>query len=224
LSFFLRYQSDYELEAITPSMLSGYMSYLRNEYKPHRPSKDSSPLSLSALDNHWKCLRAFFGWCNRVLELKRPDLRLPRQRFTLPEVTPLTESEVKALLNACEHTKTATTAIRKPFSMRRPSATRDKALLLVLLDTGLRVGEVTRLQVKDINMSNGEIHVKPYGSGQKTKPRTVYLGKAARRTMWMYLSSLEGQRNEDPDDEVYRPLPGAIYHKYRPSHGHRAGS
>jgi integrase/recombinase XerD len=198
LDIFLRYQGDCDLETISAPILSKYMSYLRNDYKPHRPSADSSPLSPSALDNHWKCLRAFFGWCNRMLELKRPDLHLPRQKFQLPEVTPYSEEEVKALISACEYTKTASTNGRKAFQMKRPTATRDKALLLLLLDTGLRVGEATRLKIEDVNLNTGEIRVRPFGSGQKTKPRTVYLGKAARRSMWMYLSGLGEQHHADP--------------------------
>ena len=91
--------------------------------------------------------------------------------------------------------------------MKRPTAARDKALLLLLLDTGLRVGEVNRLKIMDVDLSNGEVHVRPYGSGQKTKPRTVYLGKAARRSMWLYLSRLDEPRK---DESLFRQTTGNI--------------
>jgi integrase/recombinase XerD len=199
LNIFLQYQGDCDLEAIKPERLTEYMFYLRNEYKPNRISKDISPYSPSALDNHWKALRSFFRWCSEVLELQRPDLHLPRQKFQLPEVIPFTEADVKAIIHACEYTKQSTTNNhRKPFRMRRPTASRDKALVLLLLDTGLRVSEVTRLQIKDINLSNGEVHVMPHGSGQKTKPRTVYLGMVARRSIWLYLNKLNSPSENEP--------------------------
>lgn len=77
LGMHLKYILDCQLDEITPDILSKYMSYLRNEYKLHRPDGNHAPLSPSALDNHWKCLRAFYRWCNRVMGLKRPDLQLP---------------------------------------------------------------------------------------------------------------------------------------------------
>jgi len=183
------------------------MAYLRSEYKPNRPSGDESPLSDSALDNHWKCLRAFFRWCEQRLALKRPDLMLPRIKYQSPEIQPFAEEQIKALITACERTKVAGTKDRKPFQMKRPTALRDKALLLILLDTGLRVGELTRLRIGDVNLNNGEVHVKPYGSGQKTKPRTVFLGKVARRTVWHYITLLDYQ---EPTDKLFTLSAGNI--------------
>jgi integrase/recombinase XerD len=204
LNLFLEYKQDCELGAITPNALSGYMSYMRNEYKPHRLHPKDEPLSPSALDNHWKCLRSFFGWCNKVLGVERPDLNLPRQSFKLPEIIPFTQEELRAIFNACEYTKTTP----KGYRMKRPTATRDKALISLFLDTGLRVGEVTRLHIEDINLNNGEVHIAPYGSGQKTKPRTVFLGKTSRRAVWYYLSS----RDYRTDELLFKLSPKSIYH------------
>jgi len=192
------YLGDPELDDITHTDLAKYMHYMRHEYIPNRCNGDTSPLSPSALDNHWKAIRSLFGWCNRVLELKRPDTKLSQPQYQLPEIIPFTEDEVKAIVQACEYTKEASTDKRQTFRMKRPTAHRDKALILMLLDTGLRVSEACRLLVQDVNMDTGEIHVKPYGSGQKTNPRTVYLGKSARRSMWHYLTKREEVRQGDP--------------------------
>jgi len=43
--------------------------------------------------------------------------------------------------------------------MARPTATRDVAIILLMLDTGLRVSEVARLRVAVVNEDSGEIHV-----------------------------------------------------------------
>lgn len=190
----VEYLGDPELDDISHTDLAKYMHYLRHEYIPNRRNGDTSPLSPSALDNHWKAIRSLFKWCNRVIDLERPDTNLPQPKYQLPEKIPFTEDEVKALVHACEFTKEASTDGRQSFRMRRPTAHRDKALVLLLLDTGLRVSEACRLIVNDVNLETGEVQVKPYGSGQKTKPRTVFLGKSARRSVWHYLSGKDDLR------------------------------
>jgi integrase len=120
------------------------MHYIRREYEPKRFGGDTRPLSASAVDNHWKALRSFFGWCNRTLDVDRPDLNMQRPKFQLPEVNPLSEKEIRSLVKVCEYSKVAATKDRQAYSRRRPTAKRDKALLLLLIDTGLRLGEIHR--------------------------------------------------------------------------------
>ena len=59
---------------------------------------------------------------------------------------------------------------------------------LTLLDTGLRVSELTRLTISDLNLEAEQITVTPYGSGLKSKPRTVFIGKLSKSTLWRYLT------------------------------------
>ncbi|MEN6409354.1 MAG: phage integrase N-terminal SAM-like domain-containing protein, partial [Anaerolineaceae bacterium] len=58
---------DPEMDTITPMQLTQFISHLRNEYKPKRLYESNAPLSPSAVDNYWKSIRSFFGWCNRTL-------------------------------------------------------------------------------------------------------------------------------------------------------------
>lgn len=78
-----------------------------------------------------RCLRAFFRWCGRRYGLPNPCLELdplPRRRI-LPRV--LTECEVADLVCAVDNP-------------------RDEALVLLILDSGLRVGEVAGLKRRDL--------------------------------------------------------------------------
>jgi site-specific recombinase XerD len=47
--------------------------------------------------------------------------------------------------------------------------TRDKAIIYLLYSSGLRVGELTRLNIEDINLSDGSIQIKR-GKGGKARP------------------------------------------------------
>lgn len=158
----------------------------------------SQNLAPATIDNHWKSIRAFFGWANTELSIPRPDLQLARPRYKPPEIQPFTEDEIKALLKACEKTKIADSDRRKSWQQSRPTKLRDQAVVLTLLDTGLRAGELCRLQIKDLTLVTGEIHVAPFGSGRKTTPRTVYIGKAAQKTLWRYLAQVDDKAPESP--------------------------
>jgi integrase/recombinase XerD len=189
LSKLVEYLGDPELDKITPADLSRYMVFMRKDFKPKRFSGDTSPLSPSALDNHWKAIRSFFGWAERNIQAGRPDRNLQRPRFKLPEVPAFTRDELKQIITAAEwYTYKRLGQVTRA---KRPKAAYCRALILLLQDTGLRIGEVSRLKVEDINLKTGEILVAPFGSGQKTKPRTVYLGAVARRAIWLYLAKKE---------------------------------
>jgi integrase/recombinase XerD len=80
--------------------------------------------------------------------------------------------------------------------MRRDTATRDKAIVLVLLDSGMRASELCALTVGDADLSTGRVTVE---RGKGGKARHTYLGKAARKALWRYVS----RRQTRPDDPLF---------------------
>jgi len=192
---------DVEVEAIKPADLTRYFAYLRTSYTPNRMNGDLSPLSGGSLQNHWKAIRRFFRWAVSELRLRRrpdADLKLPPNKN--PKVVlPLSEEEVKALMKVAEYCKPAETHGRKSFVMRKRTGDRDVALLFALLDTGLRVEEMGRLNIQDVNFETGEVFVAPFGnSGYKNKSRTVFFGKVTLRAVWRYLTTREDRQPTDP--------------------------
>jgi integrase/recombinase XerD len=114
-------------------------------------------------------------------------------------VMPLTEEDVKALLRAAEYTRLAQPGNRKAFTMKRNTASRDNALIILLLDTGIRAGECCRLTIGDIDLEAGEIAVAPFGSSKrKTKSRVLPIGKATLRAIWRYLSEWIDASKDEP--------------------------
>jgi integrase len=54
----------------------------------------------------------------------------------------------------------------------------------MMLDTGVRAGEASRLNIKDLNLETGEVYIAPFGRSQtKTKSRIIPIGKVTRRVL-----------------------------------------
>jgi len=98
-------------------------------------------------------------------------------------------------------------------NIAKKSGIRDKALLLTLYSTGLRVSELVALNIDNINLKTGEFAV--IGKGRKV--RTVYLSPAAITALTKYLSlrkdnfkplflrySGKKMSSNDPDGETLR--------------------
>jgi integrase/recombinase XerD len=199
LSNLCAFLNDPEVKKITDLDLQRFLLFLQNDYQPNRKNGESGPLKPRSIENAWTAIRSFFNWATEEFTLKkRPDRNIKRPRYQPAVIVPFSEEEIRSLLKACERTTPAKPSNRNTFTMRRRTASRDTAILLVLLDSGLRVSECARLKVKNVNMETGEVFVAPFGTGQKTKSRVVILGKAAKRAVWRYLSSREDSRQDDP--------------------------
>jgi integrase/recombinase XerD len=191
-----KYIGDKEIDTITTEDLKGFMSFLRSDYIPRRGNGRTEPLSTASFHRYWKAIRSFYKWAEAELGCGRPDAPLKMPHFTNREIVPLSEEEIKKLIKACDATLIRPSD-REPYEIHRHCAIRDKAMVLVLLDTGLRAGELGRLTIRDVNLENGEVYVLPHHV-RKTRPRTVYLGKIARKALWRYLSDRGEVLPNDP--------------------------
>lgn len=97
-------------------------------------------------------------------------LAIPAKKFTRPLVPFLTREEVDALLAAPDQ--------RTWFGRR------DHALILLAVQTGLRLSEVTGLRSDDVNLGTGS-HVRVLGKGRKE--RCTPLSKATRAVIAAWL-------------------------------------
>jgi integrase/recombinase XerD len=142
-------------------------------------------------------LSTLFNWASKELNIASLLKNVPSPRFKIPPVEPCTQIEVQAMLKVCLFSKDVQPSNRKNFVMRLPYGHRDQAIILVLLDTGLRAMELCSLKIGRVEPKTGKVEIKHGASGgaKGGKGRTVYLGKAARRSLWRYLVD-----REDGDD------------------------
>lgn len=120
----------------------------------------------------YRTLRAFLRWYED--EAEPEDWRNPIRKVKAPKVEteilePADIDSVYAMLDTCTG---------KSFS-----ALRDKAILLTLLDTGLRAAELLNLDLADVDTIRGDVLVR---QGKGRKPRTVFIGKRTRKALRAY--------------------------------------
>jgi integrase/recombinase XerD len=189
----LAYQGDCAVASVTVEHARAYLSYLRTNYIPRRiTGKNDQPLSPKTIRNVWAALSAFFTWASVEFKIPDPMDEVPAPKYQKTEIHPLTREQVEAMLKACETTREAKTTQRHTFSHTRATANRDRAIIKVLLDTGLRASELCQLRIDDYDPATGDLRVR-FGKGGKT--RLAYLEKSARRDVWRYLAT-----RDDADD------------------------
>jgi len=127
-------------------------------------------------------LKGFFRFLVRegVLEVSPADgLSIPRREQYLPKV--LSAEQVGTLLD-------------QPVAGRRILVLRDLALFELVYSCGLRVGEVTRLDVGSIDFECQQVRV----LGKGNKERLVPVGRQACLALKKYLAEREGVTVDDP--------------------------
>lgn len=128
-------------------------------------------------------LRAFLRWladesytsANLATAIKAPR-RVNRRE------TPLTRLEITALLDACGHC--AITGVSPKFA--KLCARRDRAIILLLLDSGMRAGELLALCVSSWQKCQGHSTLSVYSS-KVDRPRVAIIGKMATAAVMDYI-------------------------------------
>ncbi len=127
------------------------IAFLDGLEKYHGLSIRSRNLRLSAIHSFFRY--AAFETPDHSAQIQRV-LAIPSKRFTRPVVPFLTRPEVDALLAAPDQ--------------RSWSGRRDHAFLLVAVQTGLRLSEMTGLARQDVVLGTGA-HVRVIGKGRKQR-------------------------------------------------------
>ena len=175
------YLDDPPLQAITTADLARFLAWLRTDYRPRRLTGDDAPVSGQTLRNAWTALKSFYRWStfNVGTANVMADGLIPRPKATNKERQPLTGDEVRALLAVIQPRRAA----RPKSGARYRRDLRDRAVVLLLLDTGLRSGELCGAAIGDLHLKSGQLDV----LGKGAKHRRVLIGATTRATVWQYL-------------------------------------
>jgi site-specific recombinase XerD len=169
--FAARTHSTPRLSELSAALARRWLVAKRSEPRPPAPA---------SLAGRARALRAFGSWVQSEFDLARHPLhgfRTPRVPRTL--IPSLRDADMRALLAA---------------SSQGQFAERDTAVLLVLLDSGMRLSELVGLRVGCVDFETGSCRV----MGKGAKERHVPLGRSARRVLRRMLLRRENLRATDP--------------------------
>jgi integrase/recombinase XerD len=143
-------------------------------------------LSDKTVLNYHTGLSALWTWAMKehlvtkhvVREVDAPE---PEQR----EIVPYTEQDVRAMLTACDRSRRYRRPGKRVCDHERPSALRDRAIIMLLVDTGMRASELCGLLVRDVDLTNRRVKV----MGKGRKERMLPFSSRTAQAVWRYLAS-----------------------------------
>lgn len=171
---------------ITADDIRRFLAYVQAEYH----------LGKKTLVNHWVALSSLWTWAEREHDAKHIIRgKVKRPRYRSGEIEPLEAEEITAMLDAARWNEPYETRRGRRARARRVMALRDTAIILTLLDSGLRAQELCDLLVKDYDKLRGRLHVR-HGKGDKA--RFVPLGNRSQQAIQEYLGSRLRAKSADP--------------------------
>ena len=115
--------------------------------------------------------RAFFSWCERMEFTKgHPFKGIPNVKTDTKVIKPFTKSDIATLLNCCDPTT--------EYGLRF------RAMILVLLDTGIRRAELEGLEIEDVDLVLGRAFIR---NGKGRKQRVVPFSAEPARIVGEYI-------------------------------------
>ena len=137
---------------------------LRNYLSDYQEKTDCSK---SNIDNIRRIMSSFFTWLeDESYIIKSPVRRIHKIRSTQTVKETYTDESLETMRDQC-------------------GCIRDLAMIDMLASTGMRVGELVRLNIKDIDFENRECVV--FGKGSKERP--VYFDARTKIHLKKYLAS-----------------------------------
>ena len=163
---------DQDISTITANDLRRFIIALQgsSKYLSHPFNKpQQAKLSPQSIQTYCRAIRAFFGYLKReeLIELNPVEkVRMPK----VPQkVTPtFSEKEIERLLSQPDK--------------HSHEGFRDYAIMLVLLDTAVRVSEIASLKVNDLDLENGYLRI----MGKGNKERYVPFGQKVAKALFKY--------------------------------------
>ncbi len=177
--------------AITRSDLVGFFAWLRNDYASVPDGvapRGRIKLSAKTLLNIHTNVSALWRWAvNEGYAKENIVHSIERPKVNAPVIVPFSRDDIEKLLKAVGVSSSWKT--RDQTVNKLPLANRNRAIILVLLDTGVRASELCAIKYGDITFGNRSIKVFGKGPGKDPKERLVRFGKRTQEALWRHLAT-----------------------------------
>ncbi|MCX6022160.1 MAG: tyrosine-type recombinase/integrase [Chloroflexi bacterium] len=157
----IRDWGDPDLGAVSPGQIRAWLSEL--------------PVGDATRHGYFRVLRAFWFWVAQEWDL--PNTMLKVKSPAMPKVVKekLTAEDESKLLKACG---------------RDLEGVRNKAIVCLLLDTGIRAQELIDLQLQDVHPKDGWLLIR---KGKGGKGRQVPISARASKELWRWIGKRESR-------------------------------
>ena len=172
---------------ISPTLANFDINTVRN-FIIHEQARNLSPSTVAC---RVRALKAFVSWLlregyaddNILANLKLP--KIPKK-----VIEPLTQDEIDKLIRE-----------QNPLTAM---GSRNIAILITLLDTGMRASELCGLLFNNAHIEEGYLKV----MGKGAKERILPIGSLAQKILWRYVYHFRPQPDNDLNDYLFLTLDG----------------
>jgi len=164
-----------DVSYLNKSHIRDFIRYLQVEARvPHT----GTPLSTATIQGYIRTLKAFFSWALREEYLRsNPMAIISMPKSPTKIISTFTDEQLAKLTDACLRSN--------------GNGHRNLAILLLFLDSGLRVSELVGIELDDVSLPEGHIIIR---QGKGKKERIVPVGSIVQKSLWKYIN-------------LYRPKP-----------------
>ncbi len=188
LLFFARREQWPPTDQLTRDHLRDFMDYLDTE--AHRWDGDGrrctyQQASPATVHHYMKVTKTLFTWAVEEQYLRESPamtLRLPNPRYE--EIEPYSDEEIAALLATCEGD------IQR---RNRYLGVRNKAIVSIFIDTGLRLTELADMKLSELDPALQQVRILGKGNKWRTVPINGEAKKALKTYLTQYRPSIPGE-------------------------------
>ena len=154
---------------IDKTHIRAFILYLQQWAKTPHTKK---PLSNSTVQGYIRTLKVFFSWLLREEYIESNAMtRIPVPRAPVKVINTFSNEHINKLATLC-HTSNGT-------------GYRNLAIILLLLDSGIRVSELVNIDINDLDLTEGYIKIR---KAKGNRERLVPIGSIVQKSLWKYIN------------------------------------
>lgn len=179
--FSLFLETDPDISTITPHIVADFMRV--------------QTVSNKTILNYLIGLSSFWHWASdeRLVPVNIIS-QVPKPKPEKPAISEFSLAEIKAMLSSLEKSRPFGRPGKDQTTNTLQNSTRNRAIILLLLDTGLRASEICALKISDLNIRNATL--KTLGKGKKE--RIIPFSPRTGQAIWKYMATRKNDRANDP--------------------------
>lgn len=164
------------LHEVSDQVVHVFLEHLKATHKPAKASHEE--MASWTLATYVKCIKTLLNWCllderygQQVQAVAVGRIKKPKVEADIIEI--FSTRQIEALFKACEREES------EHLQMR------DRAILALLLDTGIRETELVTLTIGNVSLESKDAYARVLGKGNKWGE--VGLGEQSRRAIAKYI-------------------------------------